>query len=194
MDAEAVLLGLQHSCSPLDSVRSEAEATLKPLRVDTGRFLAAATVWSLGAFALCYVLIPTLMSLGGLRPFLLPWTLPGAVVSFIATWAGTAAILGLRGRAQGGLPVSTEALGQGDHLAAATVGGVLMWGLMHNILPGLMPFGQMSLAFLLLFGMANLLEMALFGVVLGSTAQDRRGAFAAGAAFQATLGTLTWLL
>ena len=73
-------------------------------------------------------------------------------------------------------------------------GGLLVWGLLHNILPGLHTFGMMSATFLAVFLLSNILENILFGIILGTVTRTRREAFIAGAFLQAALGLSCWIL
>ena len=74
-----------------------------------------------------------------------------------------------------------------DRAATATVGGLLVWTVAHNVLPGLVPFGAMEAGELLSFFAANVLESALFGVMLASAAKTVRGALSLGVLFQGVL-------
>lgn len=194
IDADAVLLAMAREESAEDAVMARLDASRAPMAAPLGRFAAAATVWALATFALCYVAIPLGYTLSGLRPFMLPWTLPGEVVAFGLTWAATLGWLAVRSVRQGGLAIDPHGLAASDRIPAAMAGGLLVWGLMHNILPGLMTFGTMSAVFLGTFLLSNFLENALFGTILGTVTRTRKGAFVAGALFQATLGLSAWVL
>jgi len=194
VDAEAVLYGLSQTNGVSDAVKQEVQAAQAPVLASTGRFLAAATVWATATFLLCYVAIPVGYTVVGLRPFTLPWVLPGHMLAFAFTWLLTAAAMLTIASRSGGVHVDLHGLGGSDRIPAAMLGGLLVWGLLHNLLPGLMPFGTMSLTFLGAFLMANIAENVLFGTILATLTKTRRGAFTAGAAFQAAIGLSAWAL
>ena len=77
---------------------------------------------------------------------------------------------------------------------AATAGGLATWALLHNSLAFLVPFGEMSAPVLASFIAVNVLESALFGVMLASFVRSPGKAFALGAAFQALFMGLSYLL
>jgi len=192
VDAEAVLYGLSEAAGTSEAVRQQAIDSETPMLAPTGRFLAAATLWATATFMLCYVAVPIGYTVAGLRPFILPWTLPGNMMAFAFTWLVTAAAMLTMASKEGGVRVDLHGLGGSDRIPAAMLGGLLVWGLLHNLLPGLMPFGAMSLGFLGAFLTANIVENVLFGTILATLTKTRRGAFAAGAAFQATIGLSAW--
>lgn|GEM_PF-5851533 len=194
VDADAVLLDMAHQGSVESRVMSEVAAARQPIQAPVGRFMAAATLWAMATFALCYVAIPLGYVAAGLRPFMLHWTLPAELVGFGLTWAATGVWMLARGASKDGLHIDPHGLAASDRIPAAMLGGLLVWGLMHNILPGLMSFGSMSMAFLAAFLVSNLIENALFGTILGTVTRTRRGAFLAGAAFQTALGLSIWIL
>lgn len=194
VDADAVLMGLAQEGSVEERVLAQVEQARAPMQAPVGRFLVASTLWALATFALCYVAIPLGYTLGGLRPFMLAWTLPGELVAFAFTWAATAAWMLSRAATRKGLQIDPHGLAASDRIPAAMAGGLLVWGLLHNILPGLMSFGTMSMTFLGVFLLANLVENALFGTILGTVTRTRKGAFLAGALFQTTLGLSAWAL
>ncbi len=193
VDVEAVLGGLSYARGATESVGRHAQAASAPVLAPTGRLLAAATVWATATFLLCYVAIPIGYSVMGLRAFVLPWVLPSHMLAFAFTWiVTTAAMLTLASR-RGGVDVDLHGLGGSDRIPAAMLGGLVVWGLLHNLLPGLMPFGAMSLSFLGAFMLANIVENALFGTLLATFTKSRRGAFAAGAAFQTAFALSAWM-
>tara|TARA_B100001093_G_scaffold347621_1_gene332198 strand:- start:409 stop:636 length:228 start_codon:yes stop_codon:yes gene_type:complete len=73
-------------------------------------------------------------------------------------------------------------------------GGLLVWGVLHNILPGLTTFGTMSMTFLGFFLLSNMIENVLFGAILGTVTRTRRDAFIAGALLQMGLSLSCWIL
>ena len=194
IDADAVLLGMAREGSVEARVMAEVESSRAPMQAPTGRFLAAASLWAMATFALCYIAIPLGFTMGGLRPFMLFWTLPGELLAFIFTWGATTAWMLTRAASREGLKIDPHGLAASDRIPAAMAGGLMVWGLLHNILPGLMSFGAMSMTFLGVFLLSNLLENALFGTILATVTRTRKGAFMAGALFQTTLGLSAWML
>ncbi len=194
IDADAVLLGMAREGSVEDRVMADVQQSSGPITAPVGRFIAASTIWAMATFALCYVAIPTGYALAGLRPFLLPWVLPGELVACLVTRAAASVWMLTRSVGKPGLEIAPHGLAASDRIPAAMAGGLLVWGLMHNILPGLMSFGTMSMAFLGVFLLSNLVENALFGTILGTVTKTRRDAFVAGAMFQTMLGLSAWIL
>ena len=194
VDADAVLHGLSQMSGSSGAVRQQAIESQASTLAPTGRFLAAATMWAMATFLLCYIALPIGYSVAGLRPFTLFWTLPGNVLAFGFAWTLTAAVMLTRASAEGGVRVDLHGLSGSDRIPAAMLGGLAVWGLLHNLLPGLMPFGTMSLSFLGVFLVSNIIENVLFGTILATITKTRRAAFAAGAAFQSAIGMAAWLL
>lgn len=150
------------------------------------KLAAASTSWMLATFGICYLAIPFVFDLVGLR-MAQWWTLPGSVAAFSTMWvAMMAAIVAFK--------PDVRLDGRFDPVVSATAGGLLTWGILHNVLPGLTPFVMMPTAFLVAFIAANVLENALFGAMLASMVKTRRAAFALGAAFQGAFLSLAWFL
>lgn len=194
VDADAVLQGLSLATNSSQAVRQQVYERQSSILAPTGRFLAASTLWATATFLLCYIALPIGYSAAGLRPFTLLWTLPGSVLAFGFTWLLTAAAMLTAASRDGGLRVDLHGLGGSDRIPAAMLGGLMVWGLLHNLLPGLMPFGAMSLSFLGVFLVSNIIENVLFGTILATLTKTRRSAFLAGAAFQAMIGMSAWIL
>ncbi len=149
-----------------------------------GRLAGAAAVWMGGSFALCYLLLPlaraglglSAQSVGGVVLMA-----ACAALSLAGLWVATTVGLVLR------KPVVSLEADHRDRAVTATVGGLLVWAVAHNVLPGLVPFGAMEAGELLSFFAANVLESALFGVMLASVAKTVRGALRLGVLFQGIL-------
>lgn len=156
-------------------------------------FAKAASVWMLATFTLCYFLLPSAWDAVGLRDAQL-WTLPGDFLALAAVWLGAMLLTAARHRRGEGLRVDLADLAGSDRLPAATLGSLLVWGFLHNVLPGLVPFGEMPAAWLAAFVGSNVLESALFGAVAATLARTRRGAFALGALGSAGMLGLAWIL
>lgn len=194
--------------SPLDEwgvlgALQQEQLRTRQARIDAARsatttvpakaFAKAATVWMGCTFLLSYLLLPSLWEAVGLRDAQL-WTLPGDLIAVGVVWLGAMGITAARHRRGEGLRVDLGDLATSDRLPAATLGGLLVWGFLHNVLPGLVPFGEMPAAWLAAFVGSNVLESALFGAVAATLARTRRGAFGLGALASATLLGLAWLL
>ena len=137
-----------------------------------------------GTFAICYLLLP--LARVGLG-------LSAQTAGSVAVVAGSAALtlIGLWMAATMGLimrkPVVQLEDDHRDRALTATTGGLLVWAILHNVLPGLIPFGDMAGGEMLSFLGANIIESALFGVMLASVARTVRGAFTLGVLFQSVL-------
>ncbi len=81
-----------------------------------------------------------------------------------------------------------------EPIIAATLGGLVPWAILHNILPSLIPFADMTAGSLISFLAVNVLESALFGAMLASFTRSPRRAFALGAGFQLLFMTLCTIL
>lgn len=184
---------LEAEKSRTGAVRAEVHAGAQNTVVPTRHFVRAASVWLGMSFLLCYVAIPLMMDGAGIRTAYLARVLPGELIgmSIASCWALSRV---LRKGWSGSLPLALPQLAASDRIQAAALGGLMSWGLLHNILPGLLPMSRMSLAFLVFFGFANVLENVLFGTVLGTIAGSRRQAFALGAIFQLVLLSIAWIL
>lgn len=177
----------------VEAVRARAAAVQeRAVGVARPKELAkAAVAWMSATFVLCYLAIPTALTALGLRPWatLSPLEdsarLMGDVGGFGLAVIGVLAGLALL------RPSVDVREAQRDPVLAATAGGLLTWGVLHNVLPWLMPFAEMGAAPLAAFFVANVLESLLFGLMLGSFVRSRVAAFALGAAFSAALLTLT---
>jgi hypothetical protein len=149
-----------------------------------GRLAAAAAVWMGGTFALCYLMLPLgRIGLGLSTQSIGSVALVAAcsALSLIGLWMF--ATLGLVVRK----PVVSLEEDHRDRAVTATVGGLLTWAILHNVLPGLIPFGAMEAGEMLSFLGANVIENALFGVMLASVAKTVRGALSLGILFQGFL-------
>lgn len=156
-------------------------------------FARAATVWMGLTFALCYVMLPATWEALGIRAAQL-WTLPGDLLALFGLWGAAMVLTASRHVQNDGITVDLDSLAASDKLPAAALGGLLTWGFLHNVLPGLVPFHDMPGAYLGAFVAANVLENALFGVIAASLARTRRGAFTLGVASQLILLSLAWLV
>ena len=168
------------------AVQDRAEGVARP------RELAkAAVAWMSATFALCYLAVPTALTALGLRPWAsvspledsarMVGDLGGFALVVLGTLAGLALLR----------PSVKVQQAQRDPVVAATAGGLLTWGVLHNVLPWLLPFAEMGAAPLAAFVAANVLESLLFGLMLGSFVRSRAAAFALGAGFSAALLSLT---
>ncbi|MDG1478179.1 MAG: hypothetical protein P8R54_01245 [Myxococcota bacterium] len=169
------------SARGVDLVRrgQEAQVISQP-----GRLAGAAAVWMGGTFALCYLLLPLARAGLGLSAQSVSGVVlmaACAALSLAGLWVATTVGLVLR------KPVVSLESEHRDRAVTATVGGLLVWTVAHNVLPGLVPFGAMEAGELLSFFAANVLESALFGVMLASVAKTVRGALRLGVLFQGIL-------
>ena len=149
-----------------------------------GKIAAASAVWMGGTFALCYLLLPLArMSVGLSTQSLASIVLVAgsAALALIGLWAMVATGLVVK------KPTVELEVGHSDRALTATTGSLLVWAILHNVLPGLVPFDEMSVGQLLAFLGANIVESALFAVVLASIAETVRGAFSLGVLFQGVL-------
>ncbi len=159
------------------------------------RLAGAAAVWMGGTFALCYVLTPLIrmgvgLSTQSLSTLLL--TSLSAAVALTGLWMLVALGLTIRGlftRKNARSPATPSSIGDdhGGRTVSATAGGLLSWAVLHSALPGLLGFGEMGPAELSAFVIMNVLESALFGVMLSSAAKTRKGAFGLGVVFSGLL-------
>ncbi len=145
------------------------------------RVAGAASVWMMGTFLLCYLLLPVAQVLLGVSSqsiFEVMITGVASALAFLPMLAVVVmGIVVLRPR----LSLNTDVR---DTALAATAGGLLIWTILHNTLPGLIWFGTMELSSLLSFIGANIIESALFGVMLASVVRTARAAFTLGLLFQ----------
>lgn len=194
VDAQAVLHEIALESDFEQHVTQQLARATAPVRAPKGRFIIASTVWALATFGICYVALPTGFALAGGSASVLPWRLPADFVAFGLSWTVVALWMWVRSIRTGTVRVDLQGLAASDRIPAAMAGGLLVWGVLHNTLPGLNTFETMSLAFLGFFLVANILENALFGTVLGAIARTRRGAFVAGALLQLSLILSAWIL
>lgn len=148
------------------------------------RLAGAAAVWMGGTFALCYLLLPLAragLGLSAQSAGSVAVVAACSALSLVGLWM--VATVGLVVRK----PVVSLEDDHRDRAATATVGGLLVWSVAHNVLPGLIPFGAMESGELLSFFAANVIENALFGVMLASVAKTVRGALSLGVLFQGFL-------
>lgn len=137
-----------------------------------------------GTFALCTLLLPLTMAGLGLSSQTLGSVMivaGSAALSLIGLWMVVAT--GLYAKK----PTVEREDGHRDRALTATAGSLLVWAVVHNAMPGLIPFGEMGGSELLAFLGVNIIESALFGVMLASIAETVRGAFSLGVLFQAGL-------
>lgn len=177
----------------IEEIREEAAAveTAAPLEVDRpGVIAGAAAAWMGMTFLLCYVLLPLTRQALGLRYTLTPSLFEEALM--LAGSLGAFAVT--LGVTVGGIAIKrpTISLDQGrrEPILAATLGGLVPWAVLHNTLPFLIHFDEMSAASLLSFLGVNVLESALFGAMLASFTRSPEKAFALGAGFQLLFMTL----
>lgn len=149
------------------------------LEVPTPQLKKAAATWMGLVFALCYMGVPFATDALGL----FAWS--GA--NFMMGGAGFVAMLALTWAA-----ISVKRprvhLHQDvrDPVIAATAGGLGMWAIIHTVGFGLLtPLYAMAPAELLTFIGMNVVESALFGMMLASFSKNRLQAFVLGAGFQA---------
>lgn len=156
----------------------------RPQRLIPARLAGAAAVWMGGTFAICYLLLP--MARAGLG-------LSAQALEGVVLVAGSAALslLGLWAAVTLGLLLKRPTLapedGHPQRALVATTSSLLVWATAHNVMPWLMPLGELGGLELLSFLGANILESALFGVMLASLSQTIRGAFTLGMLFQGAL-------
>jgi len=181
----------------IEEVREEAVSASRtaPLVVENPGVLAgAAAAWMSMTFMLCYVFLPLTRQALGLRYASAPslvdegLMLGGSLAAF-----GVALATVVAGIAITRPKVSLE-LGRREPVVAATLGGLLPWVVLHNILPSLIPFAEMGAGALLSFLAVNLLESAMFGVMLASFTRSPGKAFGLGVGFQMLFMTLGVIL
>ena len=172
------------------SVRSRATEQAQSLRVTrTASVLSVSTVWVSFTFLLCYLMLPLLRAGLGLSS----QTLIGVLGTALASAAALMLIVPLMWTALSGLRASLAVNVNPDNTLAATSGSLLVWGLLHNILPGLVPFDMMGLTELTTFIGVNVIESAMFGVLFASIAKNGRQAFSMGALFQTLFFGLSYI-
>lgn len=157
--------------------------------VGPGRFAGAAMAWMSATFLLCYLALP----LGRVAMGLSAQSGVAVLGTALASAAGLLGVLALLGTLLAVVRPAIQVDVEPDRILAATSGSLLVWGLLHNVLPGLMFFSEMTGGELGSFVASNFLESALFGVVLASVARTGRGAFALGAVFQTLLFSLSYI-
>ncbi len=171
----------------IEAIREEAAAAERsaPLEIDKpGLVAGAAAAWMGMTFLLCYVLLPMTRQALGLRYTLSPslfeegLMLAGSLGAFAVTLGVTVGAIAVK------RPTVSLDPARREPILAATLGGLLPWAVLHNILPTLIHFDEMSAGVLLSFIGANVLESALFGAMLASFSRSPGRAFALGAGFQ----------
>jgi len=171
--------------APLPSV----DAT-RPRQVPTQALVRAMATWLVMVWALCWVALPLASVLltglsGGL---LLSGILNAPVFAVTALIAMVATAV-----AQPSVVLSTRT--PRDPVLSAFAGGLLSWAVIHNVLPFLLPFSQLSgLELAILVGI-NVIEMGLMAVMLANFTRSRTAAFGLGAGTQwltAGLMVLYW--
>ena len=146
----------------------------------------AAAVYMTGVFVVCYALVPMVTAQLGL----FDGVLNGIVSNFRAfvmmlalTAAGILVFKPKLRMPQFGNKSDT------DPWLAATSGSLFSWALIHNVHPWLLHFVDLSGVELATFVAMNVLESALFGMLLASLVATRREAFILGASFNAVFLT-----
>ena len=162
----------------LTSFQRPLPASVTPQLIPTGSLVGAMAGWFGLVLAVCYVASPVLRASLGLLdnlPAHLVFNIPAFLMTgFVATIA--AAI------ARPTVTLSPNA--PRDPVLAATLGGLLTWGVVHNLSPLLEPFAAMGPAELAAFVAANVVEMTLLGMMLASFTRSSRTAFGLGALLQ----------
>jgi hypothetical protein len=163
----------------------EAAALVTPLPIAT--LNTAVATWSIGVFGLCYVAIPWLLSLLGIV---------GDGLSHVATDMVGAAITVLPALllVAIGRPSVRAADVSRAATIAATASGFAVWAALHNTLPGLARFNELGVVGLPVFVAVNLLESALWGVMIGSVSRGIGKAFVFGGLFSGSLMITMWTL
>ena len=171
----------------IEAIREEAAAAERsaPLEIDKpGLIAGAAAAWMGVTFLLCYVLLPMTRQALGLRYTLSPslfeegLMLAGSLGAFAITLGVTVGAIAIK------RPTVSLDPARREPILAATAGGLLPWLVLHNTLPTLIHFDEMSAGVLLSFIGVNILESALFGAMLASFSRSPGRAFALGAGFQ----------
>lgn len=181
----------------IEEVREEAVSvgTTSPLVVDKPGVLAgAAAAWMSMTFLLCYVFLPLTRQAMGLR-----YTSAPSLMEEGLMMAGSLAAFGVALAVTiGGIAIAKPSVslapGRREPVIAATLGGLLPWVLLHNTLPSLIHFSEMGMGALLSFLAVNVLESAMFGVMLASFTRSPGKAFGLGVAFQMLFMTLGVIL
>ena len=140
-------------------------------------------------FLLCYLALP----LGRVALGMSLQTSASVMATALASAGGLLGVMALLSAVVAIVRPRVTANVDPDRILAATSGSLLVWGLLHNILPGLVHFSDMGGLELGTFIGSNILESALFGVVLASVAATGRGAFSLGALFQVLLFGLSYV-
>jgi len=152
------------------------------------RLAGAATVWMSLTFMLCYLALPLARASMGL-------TVHTADSVMATALASTGGLMGVMALSLFGIFLARPAASLNvnpDRILSATAGGLLVWGFLHNVLPGLIHFADMGGGELATFVGSNIIENALFGVMLASIARTGRGAFTLGVLFQAALVLISY--
>jgi len=141
--------------------------------------MGAMAAWMSMVFMVCYLAIPMATSTLGLYG---SGVLSGAWFNFpsfvMASVLAIFAAIAVRPT------IRTDFLGPRDPVLSATVGGLLTWGIVHNLSPLLRPFSDFSAVELATFASLNVVEMSLIGMMLASLTKSRMVAFGLGSAFQ----------
>ncbi|MEL6344109.1 MAG: hypothetical protein AAFV53_13400 [Myxococcota bacterium] len=178
---------LQQTDAPLAQTDAPLVETTAPIREPalrhSGQLASAVTAWVGLTFLVSYIALPLVRIAAGASSASVASLTYNAQASFIG-------LLGVLALTLFGLGVTRPAARLNvdpDRVLAATSGGLLTWGLLHNILPGLIPFGAMGGVELGTFLASNVIEAGLFGVMLASLTRTGRGAFTLGVVFQTAL-------
>ena len=185
---------LQHENATADAMHAQVRD--RALTVQTSaaltqpaKIIAAISVWTAFTFFISYLTLPFVRALLGMSSFSLfdviggVFTgLGGLLVVMPLLWF----LVAIR-RTRLATHVSP------DQALAATTGSLMVWGLLHCILPGLTPFGEMGMVELGSFLGSNIIESALFGVMLAAFSTTGRQAFSLGMLFQTVFFGVSYL-
>ena len=159
--------------------------------VPTLRQVATATsAWMVGVFALVYGLLTWIVSATGLYPGLTAgWQADiAAFGGMLVLVLGLLVVLRPRIEVPRFAPVQSR-----DPVRWAFLGGFGSWVIAHSTLPMLWPLQDMPGEQLAAFVALNVVEHALFGMMLASFVKTRRAALALGAGFAMSFLAL-WLV
>lgn len=149
-----------------------------PRRLPALRMGGAMATWLAVVFGVCYIGAPLLLAGLGLSAGALAM-FPYSLIGF-----GGAGLLAMLVAMVIRPKVSLTLAGPRDPVIAATLGGLTSWAIIHNTNVLLMPFAAMTAPHLALFAAANVLEMALLGMMFASFTRSKVVAFTLGALFQ----------
>jgi len=171
----------------LQSVRSSASA--QAVVTDPGRIASASAVWMSFTFLLCYLALPLFRTGFGMSGY----GVSGILDHALAAAAGLMGVMALFTAAVTLFKPTLSVDVDPDKILSATAGSLLVWAVLHNILPFLVSFGAMGTIEFGTFFLANGIESALFGVMLASFAATGRSAFSLGAMFQFLMFSFSYI-